>query len=60
MLQFQLVTKWAEKGDEAWVGGGGECGNERRNRHTSVAFNFNGQFGCSLGFGHVHFVCNIH
>lgn len=39
---------------------GGGCGNERRNQHISVAFNFNGQFGCSLGFGHVHFVCNIH
>lgn len=26
MLQFQLVTKWAEKGDEAWVGGGGNAG----------------------------------
>lgn len=26
MLQFQLVTKWAEKGDEAWVGGGGGGG----------------------------------
>lgn len=58
-LQFQLVIDCTEKGDKRL--GGRETKEAFENCfHTSLAFEFNGQFGCIVGIDHVYLACNIY